>query len=345
MDTSARNIYRILIIITSFVVLLLVAVAVKRQLIWIGTAIFLSIALNPAVDFLSKRVTKRRRGLAIALTFLALIIALAGVVAALTPPLVRQSRGLVNNLPQYTNNLVNSPDLVGRTIRKYDLVKRIKSDQSQLVHQISTFGGSFFTVLRSIFSSLAATITVLGLTYFMLLEGPGWIAQAWLRYRSPKKRHYQELSHEMYHSVTGYVNGNLLTSVIASLASGAMLLILGIPYAAALAIFVGVMDLVPLVGATLGAVVVVTVALFHSTTSAIIMAIFFLAYQGIENHVLTPIIYGKTVRISPLLVLVAVLIGAGLGGLLGGLVAIPTAASIQILLKEYYQSRSAKTQA
>jgi len=336
MDTSARNIYRILAIITSFALLLLVAAKVERQLIWIGTAFFLAVALNPAVEFFAKYVTGRRRGLAIGITFLCLMIVLAGVVASLAPPLVRQSRGLVNNLPAYTDHLTKSPNLVGHMIRRYDLVERIKADQSQIVHQISSFGGSFFVVLRKIFSSLAATVTVLGLTFFMLLEGPNWIGQAWLRYRSPKKRHYQELVHQMYHSVTGYVNGNLLTSVLASILVALMLLILHVPYAAALAILVGVMDLIPLVGATLGAIVVIIVSLFHSEAAAVIMLIFFLIYQQTENHVLQPIVYGKTVRISPLLVLVSVIIGAGLGGLLGALVAIPIAASIQILIKDYF---------
>lgn len=339
MDTSFRNIYRILAIIASFIGLLLIAVAVKRQLIWIGTAFFLAVALNPAVEFFSRRVTGKRRGLAIGLTLVLLFIALAGVVASLTPPVVRQSRDLINNLPTYTDNLVNSPNIVGQSIRKYDLVKRIKSDQNQLVHQISSFGGSFFTVIRSIFSSLAATITVLGLTFFMLLEGPEWIRQGWLRYRSPKKAHHQSLVAEMYKSVTGYVNGNVLTSVIAGIATAIMLLILRIPYAAPLAIFVAVMDLVPLVGATLGSIVVITVSLFHSLAAALIMLIFFVIYQQTENHIFQPIVYGKTVKISPLLVLISVLIGAGLAGLLGALVAIPVAASLQILFKDYLRSR------
>lgn len=343
MDTSFRNIYRILAIIASFAILLLVAVKVERELIWIGTAFFLAIALNPAVEFFAKRVTHRHRGLAIGLTFISLIIFLGGVIASLAPPLVRQSKGLVDNLPTYTSNLVNSRGLVGHTIRKYDLVKRIKSDQSQLVHQATSFGGSFFTVIQGIFSSLAATITVLGITFFMLLEGPRWIDRSWMRYHSPKKKHYQLLARQMYHSVTGYVNGNLLTSVIASIAVAIMLVILHVPYAAPLAIFVGIIDLVPLVGATLGSIAVITVSLFHSTTAAIIMLIFFIIYQQSENHIFQPIVYGKTVKISPLLVLVSVLIGAGLGGLLGALVSIPVAASVQILIKDYFLTHSPHT--
>ncbi|HSX15103.1 MAG TPA: AI-2E family transporter [Candidatus Saccharimonadales bacterium] len=335
MDTSAKNIYRILIIITSFILIVWVAVQVHRQLIWIGTAFFLAVALNPAVEWFRKHFTRGNRGLAITVTITILIAALGFIIASLVPPVVHQSQGLVNNLPNYTDNLVHSDNVVGQAIRKYDLVTRVKSDQTQLVHQVTTFGGSFFTVVRDIFSSLAATVTVFALTIFMLLEGHGWIEGAWARYHSAKKPHYQKLTRDMYVATTGYVNGNILTSIIAAITSGIMLIILGIPYAAPLAIFVGIMDLVPLVGATLGSIAVVIVALFQSVTAAVIMLIFFLVYQQTENHILQPLVYGKTVRISPLLVLVAVLIGAGLGGLLGGLVAIPVAASIQIMARDY----------
>lgn len=338
MDTSARNIYRIMAIAGSFVLLVLIAIKVHHQLIWIGTAGFLAVALNPAVEYFSRRVTNGRRGLSITITLLLLFLALALLVASLVPPIVHQSQDLLNHFPEYTDKLVNSHNFVGRAIRRYDLVARIKADQAELVNQASQFGGSFFGVLRSVFTSIAATVTVLALTFFMLLEGPGWLDKFWRRYQSSHKRHYQKLAQEMYQSVTGYVNGNLLTSVLAGMTAFVMMAILGVPYAAPLAIFVAVMDLVPLVGATLASIVVVVVALFVSTTAAIVMLIFFIIYQQLENHVLQPIVYGKTVRISPLLVLVAVLIGAGLAKLLGALVAIPVAASLQILVKDYFDT-------
>lgn len=342
MDTSARNIYRILAIIASFVLLLAIAVAVKRQLIWIGTAAFLAIALNPAVEWFSKNVTKRHRGPAIALTFVGLLLILVVLVASLVPPVVRQSRNLVDNLPQYTNTLTNSHNIVGETIRKYDLVKRVKSDQVQLVRQGSQFSGSFFTVVRNIFSSLAATVVVLGLTFFMLLEGPRWINTFWYHYGTRERKRLQNLVHQMYRAVTGYVNGNVLTSIIAGIVTAIMLIILGVPYVAPLSLFVAVMDLVPLVGATFGATAVILVSLFHSALAGAIMLVFYIIFQQVENHVTIPIVYGKTVRISPLLVLVAVLIGAGLGKLLGALVAIPAAASLQILVKDYLHSHNVR---
>ena len=339
MDTSFRNIYRILAIIASFGLLIMIAVAVKRELIWIGTAGFLAIALNPAVEWFSQYITRRHRAPAIALTFLALILVLVILVAALVPPVVRQSRNLVDNLPAYTSSLTTSSNVVGQSIRKYDLVSRVKSDQAQLVRQVTQFSGSFLSVLRAIFSSLAATVTVLGLTFFMLLEAPGWIETFWLHYRTGERAHLQRLANEMYRAVTGFVNGNVLTSIFAAIATAIMLIVLGVPYVAALSLLVGVMDLVPLVGATLGAIAVVTVALFHSVTAGIIMLVFYIIFQQVENHVTQPLVYGKTVKISPLLVLSSVIIGAGLGGLLGALVAIPIAASLQILVKDYLKTQ------
>jgi predicted PurR-regulated permease PerM len=166
-----------------------------------------------------------------------------------------------------------------------------------------------------------------------------WLGRLWARWRVENKRHHQELANEMYHTVTGYVTGNILTSVVASIAAWIAMLVVGVPYSAPLAITVGVVDLIPLVGATLSSIIVITVALFQSLTAAIIMLIYFIVYQLLENHILQPLIYGKTVQISPLLVLISVLIGAGLGGLLGALVAIPVAASVQILVKDYLKTR------
>ncbi len=342
MDTSARNIYRILAIITSFIVLVLIAVTVHRQLIWIGTAFFLAVALNPAVNFFSLHLTRGRRTLAIAVTFVVGLLVVGLLVASLVPPVVHQSQDLINHFPEYTDQAVNADNFLGDTIRRYDLVQRVKNDQAELVKQASQFGGSFFVVLREIFTSIAATVTVLALTFFMLLEGPRWLENLWTRYDNNKRRHHQKLAHEMYEAVTGYVNGNLLTSLIAGVTTFIMLTILGIPYAAPLSIFVAVMDLVPLVGATLGAIVVILVALFKSPIAALVMLIFFVIYQQVENHVLQPVVYGKTVRISPMLVLIAVLIGAGLGGLIGGLVAIPVAASLQIVAKDYIDARESR---
>jgi predicted PurR-regulated permease PerM len=161
------------------------------------------------------------------------------------------------------------------------------------------------------------------------VEGP-----AWTRWRA--------VGRDIYRTVGGYVTGNLLISVIAGSTSGAVLAIFGVPYPVALGVIVGFLDLIPLVGATLALVIVGGVALLHSLEAAIAIVVYAIVYQQIENQLLQPLIYGKTVQLSPLAVLIAVLIGGTLGGILRALLAIPLAGAIQVLLVDWRRERRAR---
>jgi predicted PurR-regulated permease PerM len=150
----------------------------------------------------------------------------------------------------------------------------------------------------------------------------------------------RRILHEVYRTVGGYVSGNLFISVIAGVSSGIVMWIAGVPYAAALGLLVALLDLIPLAGATIAAIVVVLVAIAASgVTAAIIVGVFFVVYQQVENHVIQPLVYGRTVQLSPLAVLVSVLVGAQIAGVLGALAAIPVAGTIQVLLLEWRRSR------
>jgi predicted PurR-regulated permease PerM len=335
MNIPSRTIVKVLSITVAFIVLLYAVRIVGRELVWIGTAFFLAVALNPLVETLSRYMPWRSRGLAISVVALLVISILGFLLVSFIPPLISQSESLANSLPNYTDQLINGHNVISDQIRHYNLVDRIRSSQGEITKYISTAGGSFYTFIQGIFSGLIAVTTIIVLSVFMLLEGPNWIAAIW-RLVPPKRRdHGCDLVQHMYKAVSGYVTGNLVTSLIAAVATAVILVILNVPYAIPLGLFVAIADLVPLVGATIGAVVVTGVALFSSTLSGIIVAAFFLIYQQVENHVLQPIIYGKTVEVSPLTVLIAIILGAALGGLVGALVAIPAAASLQILIKDY----------
>ncbi|HEY6736710.1 MAG TPA: AI-2E family transporter [Candidatus Saccharimonadia bacterium] len=337
MSISSRSIMKVLALTWLFVGAVFVANLVRRELVWIGSAFFLAVAFNPAVGYVARYMPRKSRGLATGLVFAFALLTLAGVAALFVPPLVSQSGQLASNLPGYTEQLVNGHSWVSDQARSFHLVERIKQSQDQLVAYVSAAGGSFFVFLRNVFSSFAAGLTIIGLTFFMLMEGPVWVENTW-KLVSPKHRaHWRNLVQEMYQAVTGYVSGNLLTSLLAAVATGLMLVVVHVPYAIPLGILVGLFDLLPLVGATLGAVIVVVAALFTSVAAAIAMVIFFVVYQQVENHVLQPVVYGRTVKMSPLAVLVSVLIGAGLGGILGALVAIPVGASVQILVRNYIE--------
>jgi predicted PurR-regulated permease PerM len=174
----------------------------------------------------------------------------------------------------------------------------------------------------------------------MLLEGPQWLERFYGLLPEHSQPRWRAVGREVYRVVGGYVAGNLVISLVAGVASAAVLLTLGIPYAVALGLLVALLDLVPLAGATIAAVIVSTVAfLSESWVRGLIVVVFFLLYQQFENHVLQPMVYGRTVQLSPLAVLVAVLVGAELGGVIGALGAIPVAGTIQVVLRDWLAHR------
>ena len=146
----------------------------------------------------------------------------------------------------------------------------------------------------------------------------------------------------MYQAMVGYVNGKLLAAVLAGISTARALVILGVPYAAALALVLALLSIIPIFGATIGAIIVVGVCLFHSVSSAVIMLIFFFIYQQIENNIIQPVIFKKVLDVSPLLVFVSVLVGTAAAGILGALIAIPVTASLQILIRDFYARRADK---
>jgi predicted PurR-regulated permease PerM len=154
-----------------------------------------------------------------------------------------------------------------------------------------------------------------------------------------RQERWRKVGHDIYRTVGGYVTGNLLISLIAGASSTVVLLLMGVPYSVALGLVVAILDLIPLAGATIALLVVGTVAFLHSIVAGIVVVAFFIVYQQVENHFLQPVIYGRTVQLSPLAVLIAVLIGAELAGILGALASIPVAGSIQVLILDYLKHR------
>ncbi|MGZ4597738.1 MAG: AI-2E family transporter, partial [Actinomycetes bacterium] len=175
--------------------------------------------------------------------------------------------------------------------------------------------------------------------YLMVLQGPQIVGGTLRLLPEQHRERVRRVGADCARSVTGYLTGNLLISVIAGGLTFAVLQLLGVPYAGLLALFVAITDLIPLVGATLGAVVVTTVAFFESVTAGVIVVVFFVVYQQVENHLLQPVILSRTVQLNPLLVLLAVLVGADLVGILGALLAIPVAGIVQIIVRDIYDDR------
>jgi len=332
---TTRATLRVLLVVSAFAGALLLAYLVRRQLIWIFTGAFLALALNPAVDGIGRLLPNRGRGTAVGIVLLLVVVVLAVIGFTLIPPLVTQSQALVENFPGLLDRMEQSGTL-GGWLQRLELADRLRAQEDRLLQDLSGATGSFVNIAGRVFGSVAAVVTILVLAVFMLLEGPTWLAMIARTQPAKRRLRYEPLIAQMYKALTGYVTGNLLTSLIATAATSITLTIVGVPYAIPLGIFVGLIDLLPLVGATLGAIVVCLVALFTSLWAAVIMGIFFLVYQQVENHLLQPIVYARTVQISPLLVLVSILLGAALAGIIGALAAIPIAASIQILVRDHY---------
>jgi predicted PurR-regulated permease PerM len=330
----------VLSVVLAFAVVLEV-VWISRQVIsWMLVALFLALALNPAVEWLTAKWV-RRRGLAVAFVYLAALAATAGIAAAFLPTLADQVHHFADAVPGYVKDLTHGRGRLGFLETKYQVVEKIRhAIKSGGVGHLLGATGTAVAVTKSIVTGIVAVVTILFMTLFMLLEGPAWIERAFGLIPEEQRPRWRAVAHDVYRTVGGYVTGNLLISLIAGTAAGIMLYVLGVPYAVALGLLVALLDLIPLAGATLAAILVALVAFAaNGLTAGIVVVVYFFVYQQIENQVLQPFVYGRTVQLSPLAVLIAVLIGAQVAGILGALGAIPVAGAIQVVLGDWLKHR------
>jgi predicted PurR-regulated permease PerM len=312
----------------------------RKPISWVLIATFLAVALAGPVNRLSSFM---RRGLAIALVYLGLLLVPIGIAALVVPPLVTQTNNLIQNLPHYAQDAQDFTQK-NATLRKlerdYNITQKLQQQAEKLPGRIGDAASVLGNIGLGLVNSLFALFTILVLTAFLLGSGHIWVDRA-LQLRPPDEaaRIRKALDH-MARTVGGYVGGILAQATIAGLAAFIVLTILGVPFAAALAIIVFFADLIPLVGATLGAVLVAVVTLFSDfPTATIVWAVFSVVYQQLENTLIQPQIQRRAVNVHPFIVLVAVLFGSTLLGVLGALVAIPVAASAQIAVREWWDYR------
>ena len=311
----------------------------RHVLAWVLISLFLAMALNPAVDRLQRR--GLRRGTSAAIVYATAFLAFTALVAALVPTMVGQVNDLVQATPGYVRDLTHGRGSLGFLERDYHVVERVreavKGDGGQLAGGASTA----LSVTKSLVTGIVAAVTITFMTFFMLLEGPTWMDRFYALLPRRTRPRWEAVAVQIYRTVGGYVTGNLLISAIAGAVTTVVLLALGIPYALALGLLVAILDLIPLAGATLAAILVSLIALTQSLTDCLIVGGFFVVYQQLENHLLQPLVYGRTVQLSPLVVLISVLVGAEVAGVLGALGAIPLAGTFQILLRDWLVHRAA----
>ncbi len=333
-----RTVLRVVGILLASAIVLEVVLVSRHVISWMFIALFLALALNPAVDLLERRI--KRRGLATGLVCVAALLAVVGIGWLFIPTLVNQVNDFAGKVPDYLDDLTKGRGRLGFLQEKYHLVdKARKALKEGGASRLFGLSGTALAVAKGVVNAVLATVTIVFLTFFMLLEGRGWVESFFSLLRPESRPRWRAVGRDIYRTVGGYVTGNLLISLIAGTLTTVVLLIMGVPFAIALGLIVAILDLIPLAGATIAAIIVGAVAFIHSVPAGIVVLAFFIVYQQVENHVLQPIVYGRTVQLSPLLVLISVLIGAELAGVLGALAAIPVAGSLQVVFVDWLRHR------
>ena len=308
-------------------------------LTWILIAALLAAALNPAVEAFERR--GLARGYAAGIVFGLALLVLTGIGFLVIPPLVSQVSDFVNAVPDLIDDITAGRGPFGWLQDDYQIVDRIRAAiEKQGVGGVLGLSAPVLDVVRSVVTAVVGVITVIFLTFFMLLEGPRTIQGALALMPESSRPRYERVGRDIYRAISGYVTGNLLISLVAGVLSAIVLFAVGSEFAVALGLLVAILDLIPLAGATLAAILVSTVIFIETDwIRCVIVIAFFIGYQQFENHVLQPLVYGRTVRLSPLTVLCAVLVGAQLAGILGALLAIPVAGSLLAIGRELLQYR------
>lgn len=311
-------------------VLLRAVIDVRSVLLAIGVSLFLAVGLDPVVAWLTRHGVPR--GAAVVVIIVGFLAVIGGFVASAVPPITREAHTLSVNYPRYRADLLRGHGWLGSLLKRFHLTSYLEG-QGAAKLKLSLEGGALGAG-KAILTAATATISVIVLTIYFLVALPA-VKRLWLGLVPLSRRERASaLTEETFARVGGFVLGNLLTSLVAGLGTYLWLLAFGVPYPFLLALFVALLDLVPVVGSTVGGVVVSLVALVKGLPVALATAAFYTAYRFFEDYLLTPRVMGHTVRISPGLTIIATLIGGTLLGLIGALVAIPCAATIYLLLEE-----------
>jgi len=329
------------------IVLIVVGCAIALYLLWrvrtvvrlAGISVFLALALFPVVDSLDRH-SRVPRAVIILTVFVALITSVVVVGAVVVPSMVKEVGQLSNDAPRYARDLRTNS-----TFRHYDnryhISAKLVQDARRLPQSLAHLAGPLKDVTVSAFSLIGQLITVLAVTFLLVLHGRQYLNMA-LSLTGAREERYRSLVLEIEQAVAKYVLGNIAISGLATVATWIVLSILGVPYALSLGFVVGFFDLIPLVGATLGAIVVALATLtVNFPLATIIWIAFIILWQRFEDYVIQPLVYGRALHVNPLVTIVAVLAGAQLLGILGALIAIPTAAAIQIIISGWWSSRTA----
>lgn len=346
-EIDTKTFVRFWLVVIGFAFAILAIYSARTALIMLGIALFLALALNRPVTFLAKYLPGKSRVWPTAAAFV-LVVAILGVFAVLVvPPVVQQTVKFAETVPNLIETATTQWHGLSVLIEKYHLQPQVDSAMETIRHNTTgwaaNIGSNVLNGLGSAASVAVSALFVLVLTFLMLVEAPMWLNRLWGVYNDQERMEYhRNLLHKMYHVVTGYVTGQLTVSGLGAFMSGLVVFILSLifpnipPNLALPAIAIAfTLSLIPMFGAMIGGVIISVLLAFNDLTAGIVFAVYFIIYQQIENNFIGPTIQAKRLELSPLAVLASVTIGFYVFGLIGGIISIPIAGCIKVLLEDY----------
>lgn len=345
-EIDTRTFVRFWLVVIGFAVAAIGIYSARTALIILGASFFLALVLNPPVSRLAKILPGKSRVAGTALSYVAVILILGAFVFLVVPPIIQQTAKVAQTIPTLVNSATEQYQGLGAFIDRYDLQPQVDSALESVKNSASdvakSLGTNIVAGVGSLFATVTATILVLVLAFFMLIEGPMWMRRVKSLYNDKDRMQYHShILQRMYSVVTGYVTGQLTVSGIAGVVAGIAVFILSlifnIPanFAIPTAAIVFLLSLIPMFGAMIGAVLVGLILAFNDVTAAIIFVIFFIIYQQVEGNYISPKIQSKRIDLSALAILASVTIGIYLFGIAGGIISIPIAGCVKILTEEY----------
>jgi predicted PurR-regulated permease PerM len=329
-------------VIAAAILLAIIILHVRTTIRWLFAALFLWLALMPAVDRIEGiRIRDHRlfpRWLAILLVYVIGFGILVFLVLQVVPPIIREFENLGAKVPGYVQDFkhwANQNSEFQDLNHKYDITAALQSQASSIPSKLGAAAGDIGSLTVSILEHLIAVVTVLALTFFLLLDGRQQGERLLTRFDPDTAERLRRIGTRIAGVVKSYVSVNLMLAIAAGVFTWLSLELMGVDLAVTMGVIVGFLDLMPLIGFTIGGVFVAIVASFHNfPTALIIWAILFVVYQQLQDRVIQPLLYHSAVQIHPAIAIVAILVGAELAGVLGALLAIPTAATIGVLIDE-----------
>ena len=354
-EIDTKTFVRFWLVVIGFAGVILALYSARAALIILGTSLFLALALNGPVSRLARHLPDRNRTLSTAISFFAVMLFLGAVIFLVIPPIVQQTVKFIDSAPEMVRTLSTQWQGFGDIVEKYHIQPQVDqavaSMQADAARWVAGFGKNFVSGIGSAFALFAASLLVLALTFLMLVEGPEWMKRIWGLYRDERRlKHHKHIVNRMRQVVSGSVSGQLTVSGIDAVCAGATVFILAqffheVPANLALPTIAicFVLSLIPMFGATIAGVIVSLLLAFNSLPAAIIFVVYFVVYQQLENNMISPRIQSKRIELSPLAVLAAVTVGLYVFGIAGGIISIPIAGCIKVLIESYLErSREAR---